>query len=660
MLPNRTATLIHIMPAVLCLVGAMGAPVAAQNFLDLEALGGQPLADLDQALKEVRPTAAPLRTLADLADARRKALIAVNAALDALAKPPVAASPGAVDRDVKKLTLCRLTLQPLGRFQDDLYLLFKDEAFLKSIYVGAGTGSEAGPTFNPTMLFDILVTQAEGDAPYILRPLLEGIDVRLADRFPNKKVQSPLGVLFPTLSLKLKADVIPSATFLDDLRALGEADLRALPEHLLSLAQQEGWLSSHADIVPMMAALCEALTRIRSGEDPIATLGNLADAPANLKEKNLAIAIRSLGEVCQVAHAIETGLHYTGGSRTSRTAIKFFDSEDGANALTIVVQRALAVKGYAQDPAGASKADPALLENLFAVLTAVDNLRTLTGRIQTAARTADTQAQFALQYLQACLEVVKTTQKLAPKGQEAEVQKDYSTYIQPLFQITGDLTAHEYLRMGKDLVAYVRGIMGPERAGKEDVYLDDVEYLLGLTGPIAAATDQASLDKAIKAALTPPGTFTLKRQEDAVHLFLNGYLGLAAGKEFFRQGGGQTFFTSLAVPVGIECSWGGFLSPWIPQSVGFLIAPIDLGGLAQVRYKSNYQSSSVSWQDVRNPAVYLIFGLTRNYAITIGLGARYQPDIQNPALGSEVHQSIQAVGFIAWDVPLVNLLPRRH
>lgn len=588
-----------------------------------------------------------------------------------------------IGNDEGKIRLKKLALNCTGNVATDIQFLVQQSEitprvpnrFLASTEITSGAPYPK-PQFTPTMLFDILVTQAEGDVPFVLKPIIENLDNTMFKAIynldPNSQpsgdvikvaqIQHPLSEIFPSLGPFILAPTWRSPNPLNKLKTLAEKDLPALPENLVNFLVKAKCkpFSNRDEFMLALPGFLKALASMRNGTDPMKAIGNMTPASVAPNASVLVKAMVGLDVICDAAYHIEEEAPLSKAPDSFKTVFNVFSTPEIRDAFVLVVQKSLAAKGIGQDPGLKGKVDEQLVKAIYATLSAFDQVQKLLACSHNPDPKVDTNV-LARQYLNACFKVVATIPDLSGflmhdgVATPLDLQTQFNSRIAPVLAIYGEIQNQDFLRGGEDLLSFLRSLdsepQDPRNPSAAWKVMDELDYLINVAGPIASAKDQTSLNIAIKTILTPAGTYTLKRQVCGGHLFLNGYLGFEAGCETFIGQNRHAAFTSLAAPVGIEYSWGNMGGP---TSIGILLAPVDLGNIVQVRYNSSYQSNSVSWREVTNPGLYVVFGLTRNYPVSIGVGAKYLPNTNNASTGTPMVRSMQFGMFLAWDVPFVK------
>jgi len=183
-----------------------------------------------------------------------------------------------------------------------------------------------------------------------------------------------------------------------------------------------------------------------------------------------------------------------------------------------------------------------------------------------------------------------------------------------------------------------------------------------LASNIASAQDSESVAKAIEDFADPVGSFKWKRNENwKCYFSINGYMGGAYGSEelsddAFNEGNHFSVFA----PVGLE--FGIATGIWFPSTIGIFGSVIDVGTLASYRLSETISAEGdtvsnnpqVKFKNIIAPGIFLVFGISKTFPITLGLGYQYAPSLRSIENTDEIVNALRFSSFLAIDLNILK------
>ena len=148
-----------------------------------------------------------------------------------------------------------------------------------------------------------------------------------------------------------------------------------------------------------------------------------------------------------------------------------------------------------------------------------------------------------------------------------------------------------------------------------------VEKLVILAASMAEAKTADEVWEVLTSFADPVGSFATKRT-DGTHTTIGAYFGASVGVEIVE--GDMGFQIGVALPVGVEVSWG--FEDW---SLGLFVSPLDLGIIASYRLTetSSERDPKFAWEQLLSPSAYFVFGLP-DLPLAIAIGVQYAPELR--------------------------------
>ncbi|GEM_PF-5599078 len=165
--------------------------------------------------------------------------------------------------------------------------------------------------------------------------------------------------------------------------------------------------------------------------------------------------------------------------------------------------------------------------------------------------------------------------------------------------------------------------------------------LLAMAGEASTATTAGDVKNVFQKYALPVASYRMKRQESN-HIMINAYLG--GGFSYFQNSSGDYQSVSptwvLSAPVGLEYSLAFKKSRFV-SSFSIFVPLLDVGNVINYSDRNSDDDREVQIEQVISPGGYLVFGISRRFPVSVGIGYQGNPD----RLGA----------FIALDLPLFKL-----
>jgi hypothetical protein len=142
---------------------------------------------------------------------------------------------------------------------------------------------------------------------------------------------------------------------------------------------------------------------------------------------------------------------------------------------------------------------------------------------------------------------------------------------------------------------------------------------------------------------------------------VNALLGVTAGADFTPAGGPPGAAIGLFTPVGLHVTTP-IADHWL--HVGAMLSVIDLGALTSTRLGGSSaieKSPNVGFAQIFSPGLFATLGIAKapvvigGGAVTPSLRAQDLLDTNNKVTGTTTVPSIRVEGFIAFDLPVLEL-----
>ena len=172
-----------------------------------------------------------------------------------------------------------------------------------------------------------------------------------------------------------------------------------------------------------------------------------------------------------------------------------------------------------------------------------------------------------------------------------------------------------------------------------------LERLIVLAASVAEANTSEDVWDILQSFADPVGSFATKRASGA-HVTIGAYFGVMGGFEIVDNNLGYQI--GLALPVGIELSFG--LDECC--SLGFFLAPLDLGVIASYRLTGDVSNPSpnVGWRQLLSPSAYFVLGFPKDDPFAVALGAQYAPELRT--VGADTVSAFRVSLMLAVDLTL--------
>ncbi len=175
---------------------------------------------------------------------------------------------------------------------------------------------------------------------------------------------------------------------------------------------------------------------------------------------------------------------------------------------------------------------------------------------------------------------------------------------------------------------------------------------------VAEAENSDEVAAAIDAIALPPGSARLKKASP-FSVSLNGYTGLAGGRERLELTKKEAFTGALSAPIGFAFNLGRN-----KRSYSLYLPVIDVGALVAFRFKDATASNlpELDWSNLFSPGAYFVWGFHKKWPFVIGLGGQRGPNLRKidnvnfPDIKTD--SGWRLGGFFSVDIPVFNLFAR--
>lgn len=434
--------------------------------------------------------------------------------------------------------------------------------------------------------------------------------------------------------------------------------------------------------------LAEKAVRIRDGEGPLAAVAQLASWPEDLPDADCQNKLGSIVPYVRLVGALAQQLEMARLAPPDNFKIeeKIKDPKYVAYLIAFILHdwsklKAIADEKESEDslrlkmphPGELVAGEAVALRRLVVLVNALDDAVVAAEDTSAAKNTAFFRFQRVGQVMIAALSQL-------PRSSEADgALEDAVEGVRRTMGIYRALEREDYNRVVVLALDWASLTLGE----KSNISKPKLYRVLALGASVSSAETGAEVQEALLASLDPPGGFRQRRGRSEVsdqsgntrnrNFALISYLGVAAGPEYARPGGGLSaksgWHAGLTAPVGLEFSWGYDIS--VLKSIGFMGSFLDLGTLVNYRLTSDEientgdteagestgkvkQNPQITLDQVFAPGAFLTFGFTENLPITIGGGVQYAPRLRSVdgVLTTDEASALRGVLFFGFDLTL--------
>lgn len=470
----------------------------------------------------------------------------------------------------------------------------------------AGGAVAASPDIGSALVFgmtDFLLSRARDE---VVTSFFAKVKEQFAkDPSLQKLFPSTWGVIQQVESLGYRA-------LLSAIQAALDADLQSLPANLPAASSLLG-AGASAKWLQAGAAFAGPVRAIAAGEAPLTALGSLASlSETAVPDVNLRNALRLIGKLAAEAGAgVQAG---PGTPAISESLTATLGRPRDRNVFLAVVLQDLNVQPRSLPQASTS------LESIVARLA---ELRVVIQREQNKDLRDPESSQRVAAVLVATVGVLREVQPFLSTGDTADVRRALD-----LADKLGRAVA------SRDWGPFVVEVL------KVVPKLDPkVARLVVLGAALASAQTPAQVTDALTAAADPVGSFRARRQSGHWTFAIVSYFGAQTGLEWLPDVAGKGtggWQGGLALPVGLE-----FAKGCGSASVGLYVSILDLGTLASYRLSNKQPASTTvntgpntSFAQLFAPGISLMFGLTRDLPMSLGVGLEYAPRLRDTGAGA--------------------------
>ena len=242
------------------------------------------------------------------------------------------------------------------------------------------------------------------------------------------------------------------------------------------------------------------------------------------------------------------------------------------------------------------------------------------------------------------------------QGLRAEVQK-WREQIQLAHSLWTAIEGRDYHR----IVVLMMDLLPALRA-------DSAAYvrILSFAASVASADDAEDLGEALEALADPVGSFRSRWLHNAWSFSVVSYVGIGRGNERITglADSSGNYWGAFA-PIGIEWSWGTGRS--LIASIGIMGSLLDLGTLVSYRFEETDVETEgevsdtiddlpeVNLHHVFSPSVSLVFGVTQDYPVSVGITLwQFAPRLRTLKEAEEQVSAVRTSIFLAVDLTLLR------
>ena len=495
---------------------------------------------------------------------------------------------------------------------------------------------------------DFLVSRAKAE-------LVQSAFQEVADAFEAK--DSALYKLLPSTGGVLDAsDEISYRTLMPTFKAAAKEDFKALPRNIakdLSIYRNsDANEAKPPDSIRLLSAVGDAFMRLESGTDVFLILSDLHGLEDKWEEEDVQWGLQLFSRFAREFRVV--------GGPT--------EANPNHPPLDVLLSDPKAAEAYIATLLSELPSRPndvfaahvnehlADIRSLAAELHRLVNLMKPGGTASDGHVTPDRAAvadQIATVFQSAVPLLATDT---TAQGLRAEVQK-WREQIQLAHSLWTAIEGRDYHR----IVVLMMNLLPALRA-------DSAAYvrILSFAASVASADDAEDLGEALEALADPVGSFRSRRLHNAWGLSLVSYVGIGRGNERITglADSSGNYWGAFA-PIGIEWSWGTGRS--LIASIGIMGSLLDLGTLVSYRFEETDVETEgevsdtiddlpeVNLHHVFSPSVSLVFGVTQDYPVSVGITLwQFAPRLRTLKEAEEQVSAVRTSIFLAVDLTLLR------
>ena len=501
-------------------------------------------------------------------------------------------------------------------------------------FVNDADGSESAGLSFPSAAFavaDFLIARAK--AKLVLSTFRE---------ITNAFASGQLRMLFPNARTVLAGSEPRSyRALMPTFKAAVEEDFRSLPRNISIYL--DSTTAKTPDPIRVLSLVGDALMRLESGVDILAILSDLYGLDKNWTEKDLQRGLQLFSGFAKEYRAVHT-LPLPEGCTSSSVECLLTDTDTAEFFIAFLLSDMEitplgGLNAYVNGHGAQIRALAAELAGL------VDFMKS---------RDSESSEQGTLDRPSVTRKIASVFQATVPLFASDSIAQNLQHEIERAHSLWTAIEGREYHRM---IVLVVNRLPA---LGDDSAF---PRRLLSFAGSVASADDADELREALEALADPVGSFRSRRGPKASRGFsLVSYLGFGVGHEWTTGfGGGDGFYGAIFAPIGIEWSsgarWGSF---------GIMGSFVDLGALVSYRLTGKKGMTeggeedrvddlpNMTLQHVFSPALSVVFGMTENHPLSVGLTGQFAPELRALEEREEELSVVRLSLFVAIDLTLLR------
>lgn len=520
---------------------------------------------------------------------------------------------------------------------------------------------------------------ADGLAQFYVQRVKEELNRSFFDRFQRTlEKDSLIGFWFPATKATMEAvgeEIYRFDWYLEDLRNKFYVDLSKLDVRAVQYLTDRGVFSNSlyealavdvvtiADLFQNGGSPVEAVTYLSEA----AVLQSLGNGSLSTEIHNLKNLFQLLGRLSEMLRTGTTELDYW----ISRAALQEVLSIRYSDFLLLgLLYQQMQDLEYELESGAFTQflpldKMPVLLDYTKEFLTlgesAVEALRSFQEEFSSETDSMSYVSYYS--FIHPSLQVIESVEGLLyalyPDNSAQEILSNYVGGISDLNELFLAVSTERYLQG----VAYLASIVHRLQVEIPDKTLERIVLYGQFMAAVIDADNSEEVVQVIESFALPPGSASVKK-ETPFNMAINGYTGLAGGRENLTDVGEPAGFYALSAPLGITISVG------LGQagSLSLYGTILDIGALTAFRFADAETKDlpELSFQNIYTPGLYLVYGVPQ-LPLSIGFGYQNGPNLRgvllDPASGDlqfEMAEGYRWNAFIGVDIPLLNLVRTRE